>query len=458
MNKYNYLFICGVLLATLFLNSCEKDNDPPDDFDPTDTPMDTTQTPTDTTTMDTMDVVEPTWKVWEFSADDYTATAIQDAFIDMEAGDTVKFGAGVFSFETGLSIDDKNNVVIMGAGMDETILDFSNQIDVAGSGAEGLKVTANNTILAKFTVRNTIGDAIKVKDSEHFTFYKIKVEWTDLESEDNGAYGLYPVSSRHILIDGCVAIGASDAGLYVGQCEHVIVKNSHAERNVAGIEIENTKHADVFNNTAVNNTGGLLVFDLPGLPAGQGSHTRVYNNIIENNSLVNFAPEGNVVGYVPPGTGIMLMACNNVEVFGNSIGGNNVMSIGLVNYEVLRELGAADWDDPTYIPHPRAVNVHDNIIIRSNDCPENLNFMGTFLTSIFDDCEMPEVLYDGIIKPEDYVTEEAMCLKNNGPISVGILDLGGYPDDFTPYMAADEFDCTKEGLPDVEVEAPVWGN
>ena len=50
----------------------------------------------------------------------------------------------------------------------------------------------------------------------------------------------YPVASEDVLIDGCVAIGASDAGIYVGQSQNIIVKNSRAEFNVAGIEIENS--------------------------------------------------------------------------------------------------------------------------------------------------------------------------------------------------------------------------
>jgi len=33
--------------------------------------------------------------------------------------------------------------------------------------------------------------------------------------------------------------------------------------NVAGIEIENCTDADVYENISTNNTGGVLVFDLP---------------------------------------------------------------------------------------------------------------------------------------------------------------------------------------------------
>ena len=90
---------------------------------------------------------------------------------------------------------------------------------------------------------------------------------------ENGAYGIYPVQSSHILIDSSVAIGAADAGIYVGQSSQIIVRNSRAEYNVAGIEIENSTFADVYDNVATNNTGGILVFDLPNLEiqGGQGT-------------------------------------------------------------------------------------------------------------------------------------------------------------------------------------------
>ena len=59
-----------------------------------------------------------------------------------------------------------------------------------------------------------------------------------------------------------VAIGASDAGIYVGQSANVVVRRNRAEWNVAGIEIENTVDAHVYENVATNNTGGILVFNL----------------------------------------------------------------------------------------------------------------------------------------------------------------------------------------------------
>ena len=89
-----------------------------------------------------------------------------------------------------------------------------------------------------------------------------------------------PVKSENILIDHCIAIGASDAGIYVGQSKNIIVRNSEAFHNVAGIEIENSFYADVYNNYTHDNTGGILVFDLPDLLIKKGGNVRVFNNLV----------------------------------------------------------------------------------------------------------------------------------------------------------------------------------
>ena len=67
---------------------------------------------------------------------------------------------------------------------------------------------------------------------------------------------------------------------------------------------------------------GLLVFDLPGLPAKNGKRVRVFNNRVTANNHANFAPKGNIVASVAPGTGMMLMATDEVEIFGNTVTDN----------------------------------------------------------------------------------------------------------------------------------------
>ena len=221
---------------------------------------------------------------------------LQEAMILIEEGDTLIIKSGYYKFEDGLSLD-VDDVVVRGEGIDNTVLDFKNQ----QSGAQGLLVTSDRVTLSDFSILDAKGDALKVIGAKGINMINLKTEWTGGPKTTNGAYGFYPVESEDVLIDGCVAIGASDAGIYVGQSKNIIVRNSIAQYNVAGIEIENSYYADVYNNLASHNTGGILVFDLPDLPQQGGHRIRVFGNKSIDNDTDNFAPEGNIVGEVPRG-------------------------------------------------------------------------------------------------------------------------------------------------------------
>src|SRR5262249_60350606 len=140
------------------------------------------------------------------------------------------------------------------------------------------------------------------------------------------------VQCKNVTITGSVAKGASDAGIYVGQSDGILVHDNRAEGNVAGIEIENSMHADVFHNTATNNTGGILVFNLPGLEVANGAITRVFHNTVFENNTENFAPEGNIVGLVPTGTGIAILAAHQVEIFENVVHDHKSVNFGVISY------------------------------------------------------------------------------------------------------------------------------
>jgi parallel beta-helix repeat protein len=236
---------------------------------------------------------------------------LQTALIEAQPGDTIRLGAGRFELTDGLSLD-VNNVTVRGAGADKTVLSFKGQ---KGAG-EGLLVTSDDVVLRDFAVEDTKGDGIKSKGADRIVYHQLRVEWTGGPKETNGAYGVYPVSSIDVLVDKVLVRGASDAGIYVGQSKNIVVRNSVAEFNVAGIEIENSYHADVHGNVARRNTGGILIFDLPNLPQMGGHSIRVFDNQVTDNDTPNFAPKGNIVASVPMGTGVMVMANRNVHVFG----------------------------------------------------------------------------------------------------------------------------------------------
>ena len=341
------------------------------------------------------------------SEDPYTE--IQEALILASPGDIIHLSAGLYELEDSLSID-VNNLILEGEGINDTVLSFKNQL----SGAQGLSVTSDNVILRDFAVENAKGDAIKVKGVDGISFIRVRTEWTGGPSSENGAYGLYPVESKNVLIDSCVAIGASDAGIYVGQSENIIVKNSVAEFNVAGIEIENSYYADVFNNYASNNTGGILVFDLPDIPQQGGHHIRVFNNKSVNNNTDNFAPEGNIVGEVPRGSGIIIQANSHVEIFDNDIGDNDTINIAVVTY-------GYDTEDENYYPHPRSIQIHGNRFGKSGYNPDlETGELAKILFEISGG-DMPDIFWDGIVPLPQIVfgqpEEDKIVLGDNGDAS-----------------------------------------
>ena len=371
---------------------------------------------------------------------------IQEALILAEPGDVVRLTAGTFYLKDSLSLD-VSGVQVEGEGMNQTVLEFSDQ----QSGAQGLSVTSDNVTLQDFSIQNAKGDAIKVKGVTNIKFLRVKTEWTNGPSSENGAYGLYPVESTNVLIDGCVAIGASDAGIYVGQSKNIIVRNSRAEYNVAGIEIENSYYADVFNNLATNNTGGILIFDLPGLPQQGGHHVRVFNNRSVGNNTDNFAPEGNIVGEVPRGTGIIIQANSDVEIFDNEIGDNDTVNIAVVTY-------GNETDDQTYYPHPKSIQIHGNEFGPTGYNPDTSK--GELAQILFDlsGGNMPDIFWDGLVPLSQIIfgqpQDEKMIITNNGDGSLLAIKPIGF---MLPYLEPaildiNEFDGQISPLPKVEFD------
>ena len=339
---------------------------------------------------------------------DSSQEQVQEALILAKPGDTIKLQAGLYKFTDGLSLD-VDNVRLIGEGMDKTILSFADQL----SGAQGLLVTSNKVVLKDFAIEDAKGDALKVIGADGIYMINLRTEWTGGPKSTNGAYGLYPVESKDVLIDGCVAIGASDAGIYVGQSENIIVRNSRAHYNVAGIEIENSYYADVYDNVASHNTGGILVFDLPDLPQQGGHHVRVFRNQVVDNNTDNFAPEGNIVGEVPRGTGIIIQANSDVEVFDNDISGNGTVNLSIVTY-------GAETEDENYYPHPKSIQVHGNRFGNGGFDPDIDKAVASILFELSEG-NMPDIFWDGVLPLTQMIfgqpDEEKLILADNGDAS-----------------------------------------
>ena len=362
---------------------------------------------------------------------------LQQQLIQAQPGDVIEVPAGVHEITRGLSLN-VDGVTLRGQGMDNTILSFRNQ----SQGAEGLLVSADDFVIENIAIEDTIGDALKINNSNNVTIRNVRTEWTNGADTENGAYGIYPVQSSDILIDGSVAIGASDAGIYVGQSTRIIVRNSRAEFNVAGIEIENSTFADVHDNTAINNTGGILVFDLPNLPVQGGRNTRVFDNQISNNNTANFAPEGNIVGTVPAGTGMMILANDNIEVFGNEFVNNNSANIMIVSYHIT----GLPIDDANYDPFPESIHIHDNQFSGGGSQPDSepLQALQQAIGGA-----IPNVVWDGTVVPGK-AAEEILCLRGENASFVNLDAMNGFA---APSFDPGAHDCSMAALESITLSA-----
>jgi parallel beta-helix repeat protein len=309
---------------------------------------------------------------------------LQTALIEAAPGDTVLIAAGRYALPDGLSLDVKD-VTVKGAGPNATILDFTGQ---KGEG-EGLLITAGGAVVRDLAVENAKGNGIKSKGVDGIAFVNLRVEWTGGPKATNGAYGVYPVSSKNVLIDKVTVKGASDAGIYVGQSDNIIVRASRAEQNVAGIEIENSYNADVIGNTATNNAGGILVFDLPDLPQQGGRNVHIAGNDVLANNHVNFAAPGNIVAGVPSGTGVMVMANRDVMVAGNRIHDNKGNGVMIVAY-------TQGFTDKAYNPLPRGVRVAGNDYQRNGTAPAFKG--GAEIAQAMGGGPLPPAMWDGITR------------------------------------------------------------
>ncbi|MEY3338065.1 MAG: hypothetical protein RL245_1057 [Pseudomonadota bacterium] len=379
------------------------------------------------------------------AVDDNFQRELQSRLIDAKPGEIIEIPAGRYVLDRSLSLR-VSGVTIRGAGMNETVLSFKGQ----KVGAEGLLVNASDFTLENLAIEDTRGDGVKVNEGERITLRGLRIEWTGGPSTSNGAYGLYPVRTRHVLIEDCLVIGASDAGIYVGQSEDIVVRRNTARFNVAGIEIENSRRADVYDNIATENTGGVLVFNMPNLPQ-RGEGTRVFRNKIFGNNTANFGAKGTPVASVPAGSGVVINSNDQVEIFDNEFSDNATAHIIISSYfstGYMTDQGVAEIFDP----YPEAIHVHGNRYAGGGDAPDGLDLKTLKLAMFGLGGRFPPVLWDGYVDSKKLrdgklPADLALCVRDAGPV----LNADGPGKYRNPRVSAAEYDCQLAPLPAVEL-------
>jgi parallel beta-helix repeat protein len=376
---------------------------------------------------------------------------LQTRLINARPGDVITIPAGVHEINRGLSLN-VSGVTLRGEGMDRSILSFKGQVQ----GAEGLLVNASNFTIEDLAIEDTAGDGLKINEARNVIIRRVRTEWTSGPDEKNGAYGIYPVQIENLLMEECVAIGASDAGLYVGQSRNVVVRNNRAERNVAGIEIENTFSADVYGNTVTENTGGILVFNMPDLPQ-PGHSTRVYQNTVIGNNTENFGAKGTPVASVPAGSGIVVNSNDKVEIFENDIADNDTANIIISSYYATSFQGTGDLA-ADYDPYPETIFIYDNRFSGGGSAPDGLDLKALKVALFGLGGSLPDILWDGYVNEisvdadGNLRPEFAICVDNDEAVVLN-ADLGNNSDNIV--VGGKQHQCRHEKLPPVTLRAPL---
>jgi parallel beta-helix repeat protein len=375
---------------------------------------------------------DPNVRVGDLPVDTAFAKKLQEQLLDAKPGSVIEIPAGHYHLDRGLSLR-VNGVTVRGAGMEQTILSFRDQV----AGPEGLLAQASDFTIENLTIEDTKGDALKINSGENITIRGVRVRWTDGPKTTNGAYGLYPVKTKNVLIENSQSFGAADAGIYVGQSRNVVVRGCRAEQNVAGIEIENTIDADVHDNLATGNTGGILVFNMPNL-SQPGHSTRVFHNRVDANNLGNFGAKGTAVSSVPAGSGVVVNSNSLVEIFDNDVTANVTANVIISSYFSTGYFNTKGVQ-PGYDPYPRGIHVHDNRFKGGGDSPDGMD-LKMLKTAMFGiNGHFPDVLWDGYAdaaRPD--VAEERICVDATAS---GVLNADGPGKYKNPHLVSDALRC-----------------
>lgn len=353
---------------------------------------------------------------------------IEEAFLSLKDSTSIMLKAGNYKFDN-LSIAQVNHILIQGEGHDKTILDFSSQTQ----GGEGIRVTdVKGFTIEAMTIKDSKGDLLKINKSRDVTVNNLHAVWSKADST-SGGYAIYPVMCKNVLIQNCYTEGSSDAGIYVGQTDSAIVRKCKAAKNVAGCEIENTSNAQVYDNEFYNNTAGFLIFDLPDL-SKRGGHVKVYDNYIHDNNFRNFAKSGSFgttwgVGNASPGSGVIILAASDIEIYNNKIINNNTSSITIASGFAVDEK-AGEKINANYSPIPKNVFIHDNTIEMGPEFPKPAyeHRIGQLLVATeaklnaLDPARknkrIPLIMYDGItsniLTKGTALNPDSICIKQPG--------------------------------------------
>ena len=289
--------------------------------------------------------------------------SIQAAVQLAEAGTTIQVMPGTYNETVYI---DKDGIRLIG------VIDKGNRAVLDGEGKlnDAILYSGNNVVVENFTITRYKGNGIMSQAGNNWEIRNNIII-------DTGVYGIFPQLGQNGVIEYNVVSGIEDAAIYVGMSDNVHVAYNDVFDSVAGIEIENSRHAIVEANRVHNNTGGILVFITPGLPIKTTYDVIIRNNFIVANNHPNFGAPGSTVAGIPAGTGVLVMAADDVVIEGNIIRDNKNIGILITDHAHADNITV----DPESDPNSDRIKILNNVMTNNgtDPIPEIKAFMLTEL-------------------------------------------------------------------------------
>jgi parallel beta-helix repeat protein len=257
-------------------------------------------------------------------------------------GDTIQVMPGSYHETVYIDKDDIRIIGVIKQGKRATM-------DGKGVLNDAILYSGNNIVVENMLITKYKGNGIMGQAGNNFEIRNNIIV-------DTGIYGIFPQLGKNGIVEHNVVSGIEDAAIYIGMSDNIHVAHNVVFDSVAGIEIENSRHAIVENNYVYNNTGGILAFITPGLPIKTTFDVIIRNNFITDNNTANFGAPGSTVAGIPAGTGILVMAADEVIIEDNIITGNKTAGIIITDHE----------NAPNTTMDPGADSIPDKIMILNN--------------------------------------------------------------------------------------------
>jgi len=239
---------------------------------------------------------------------------IQDSVRLAEPGDRILVEPGIYHESIYI---DKSNITLKGIQRDGkyAVIDGKNKLN------DGIITSGHFSVIDGFKVRGYKGNAIMTQGANNFQIINNVVE--------GAFYGIFPQYGKNGLLKGNTISGAEDAGIYVGMSDNIDVIENVAFANVMGLEFENCRTALMADNEVYNNSTGIALTLIPGLPVKDARHLVIRDNIIRDNNHVNFAPPSSIAAQIPQGLGILVVGPDEVTIENNIIEDNDAAGIAV---------------------------------------------------------------------------------------------------------------------------------